>query len=223
MTNISKDTFAFLKAIKKNNNRDWFADNKPTYVEAQDNAKAFAAELVEKMQEHDNIEGAKVFRIYRDVRFSKDKTPYKQSVGIGFKRATAALRGGMYLNIEPGNTFAGGGFWGPNGPDLKRIRQELAVNADELRNIIADPKFNTYFGGLRGEALKTAPRGYEKDHPNVDLLRMKQFLATRSFSDKEAMSKDFMSEVNQTFIAMRPFFDFMSDVLTTNENGESIL
>jgi len=223
MAKISKDTFAFLKAIKKNNNREWFTENKPKYVIAQDNAKAFAAELVEQMQKHDNIEGAKVFRIYRDVRFSKDKTPYKQSVGIGFKRATAALRGGMYLNIEPGNTFAGGGFWGPSTPDLKRIRQELAVNADELRNIVADSTFKKYFGALKGEALKTAPRGYEKDHPNVELLRMKQFLATRTFTDKEAMSANFLEEVNQTFIAMRPFFDFMSDVLTTNENGESIL
>jgi len=223
MAAISKDTFQFLKDIKKNNNRDWFAEHKPRYVLAMDNTKAFAADLGEMMAGHDNIEGPKVFRIYRDVRFSKNKTPYKTNMGVGFARATDALRGGMYLNIEPGNTFAGGGFWNPNGPDLKRIRNEFAFNAQEFRDILASKEFIKYFGVLKGEALKTAPRGFAKDHPDVDLLRMKQFLISKEFTDKEAMSKDFAVQVNDTFIAMRPFFNFMSDVLTTNENGESII
>lgn len=223
MATISKDTFKFLKDISKNNNRDWFTENKPKYVLATNNTKTFAAELAEMMSSHDSIEGPKVFRIYRDVRFSKDKTPYKTNMGVGFTRATDALRGGMYLNIEPGNTFAGGGFWNPNGPDLKRIRNEFAVNAQEFREILASEEFIEYFGVLKGEALKTAPRGFAKDHPDLDLLRMKQFLIGRDFTDKEAMSKDFAVQVNDTFRAMRPFFDFMSDVLTTNENGESLL
>jgi len=223
MTTINKSTFTFLKDIKKNNNRDWFADNKPKYVEAYDNAKSFANELMVMLNEHDHIEGAKVLRIYRDVRFSKDKIPYKTYLGLSFNRATEALRGGMYVGIEPGNCMVGGGFWAPNGPDLKRIRNEIAVNAGEFRKILAQPTFVEYFTHLNGETLKTAPRGFAKDHPDVDLLRMKQFLISRNFSDKEVQSSTFMTEVNETFKAMRPFFDFMSDVLTTNENGESIL
>ncbi len=223
MPTISKSTFAFLKDIRENNNRDWFTENKPRYVDAQTEIKAFGSNLGELLAEHDHIEGPKVFRIYRDVRFSKDKTPYKTNIGVSFARATDALRGGMYVNIEPGNTFVGGGFWNPNGPDLKRIRNEFAVNAGEFRRILADDKFVEYFGIIKGESLKTAPRGFAKDHPDVDLLRMKQFLIGRDFSDKDALSKDFASEVNKTFKAMRPFFDFMSDVLTTNENGESII
>jgi len=223
MPTISKSTFSFLKDIQKNNNREWFTENKPRYVAAQTEIKSFAADLGALLSEHDNIEDPKVFRIYRDVRFSKDKTPYKTNIGVGFARATAALRGGMYLNIEPGNTFVGGGFWNPNGPDLKRIRNEFAVNAGEFRKILAEDGFVEHFGILKGETLKTAPRGFAKDHPDVDLLRMKQFLVGKDFSDKAALSKDFANEVNETFKAMRPFFNFMSDVLTTNENGESII
>ncbi len=223
MAAISKETFQFLKDIRNNNNRDWFTENKPRYVLAQTNTKAFAAELADMMAGHDNLEGPKVFRIYRDVRFSKNKTPYKTNMAVGFDRATDALRGGMYLHIEPGCTFVGGGFWGPNGPDLKRIRNEFAANADEFRDILSSEEFINYFGVLRGDALKTAPRGFAKDHPNIDLLRMKQFLISREFADKEVLSKDFAAQVNDTFRAMRPFFNFMSDVLTTNENGESIL
>lgn len=224
MHTIEKSTFQFLKNIKKNNNRDWFTEHKPKYVLAQDNIKAFANALMEEMQKHDHIEKTKVFRIYRDVRFSKDKTPYKTNFGCGFTRATAKLRGGLYLHLEPdGNTFAGGGFWGPNAADLKRIRNELLVNAEPFREIVSTKKFKDYFGTLEGEELKTAPKGFEKTHPNIDLIRKKQFLISRKFTDEEVLADDFLKECNLTFKAMRPFFDFMSETLTTNENGESIL
>lgn len=223
MASINKATFTFLKEIKKNNNRDWFTENKPKYVLAQEDIKSFTSGLSELIKKHDNIEDGKVFRIYRDVRFSKDKTPYKTNLGVGFTRATDALRGGMYLNIEPGNVFVGGGFWNPNGPDLKRIRNEFVVSAGEFRKILSTAKFIKYFGVLKGDALKTSPRGFAKDHPDLDLIRMKQFLIGREFTDKEALSDTFVKDVNETFKAMRPFFDFMSDVLTTNENGESII
>ena len=223
METIHKDTLGFLKELKDNNNRDWFNKNKPKYELAKDNVKAFATALMEEMQKHDHIEGLKVFRIYRDVRFSKDKTPYKTNIGCGFTRATAKLRGGLYLNIEPGHTFVGGGFWGPDTKDLKRIRNEFLVNAEPFRKIINAKKFKEYFGELEGDELKTAPKGFDKDHPNIDLIRKKQFLVGREFTQKEALSKDFLKECNNTFKAMRPFFDFMSETLTTNENGESIL
>ena len=220
---IKKETLKFLKDLSANNKREWFTEHKPKYVLAKDNVQAFADALAEEMQKHDHIEGVKVFRIYRDVRFSKDKTPYKTNIGCGFKRATEALRGGLYLNIEPGNTFVGGGFWGPEAKDLKRIRNEFLVNADAFRKIINAKKFKEYFGSLEGDELKTAPKGFDKDHPDIDLIRKKQFLIGRNFTDKEAMSEDFLSECNKTFKAMRPFFDFMSETLTTNENGESII
>ena len=223
MTKIKKSSFDFLKEIKQNNTREWFTENKPRYVEAQQNAKDLSKDIASYLEKHDHIEGAKVFRIYRDVRFSKDKTPYKTNLGISFNRATDYLRGGMYINIEPGNTFVGGGFWGPNAADLKRIRTELALNASEFRAILNTKAFKKNFGSLSGETLKTSPRGFAKDHPDVDLLRHKQFLISRNFTDKEALSESFAQEASNTFKAMRPFFDFMSEVLTTNENGESIV
>ncbi|MEM9549011.1 MAG: DUF2461 domain-containing protein [Bacteroidota bacterium] len=223
MQTISKETFDFLKKLGNNNNRDWFTKNKPKYVLAKDNVSEFAEALMEELGKHDHIEKKKVFRIYRDVRFSKDKTPYKTNIGCSFTRATAKLRGGMYLNIEPGNTFIGGGFWGPNAQDLKRIRNEFLFNADPFRKILNARKFKDYFGELGGEELKTAPKGFDKEHPNIDLIRKKQYLIGRNFTDREALSKGFLNECNLTFKAMRPFFDFMSETLTTNENGESII
>ena len=223
MQRIEKATLEFLNDIKENNNRDWFTKNKPRYELAKANVKEFTDALKDLMNTHDHIESSKVFRIYRDVRFSKDKTPYKTNIGCGFTRATEKLRGGCYLNIEPGNTFVGGGFWGPNAKDLKRIRNEFLYNAEPFRKIINDKKFKTYFGSLAGDELKTAPKGFDKNHPDIDLIRKKQFLIGRNFTDKELTSKDFLHECNETFKAMRPFFDFMSETLTTNENGESIL
>lgn len=218
-TSIDPSIFKFLKALKKNNNRDWFAKNKDKYLVAKENMDAFSASLMDEMSHHDEIERVKVYRIYRDVRFSKDKTPYKQSMSGYLQRSTKWLRGGYYFHIEPGNSFIGGGFWGPNKDDLKRIRQEIAADDKPLRKIIKAAKFKKYFGELRGEQLKTAPRGYEKDHPAVDLLRYKQFLLMHSFTDEQVMSDKFVKEVSKGFKAMRPFFNYMSEVLTTDANG----
>lgn len=220
---IPAPVFEFLSALKKNNNKAWFDENKPRYVEAQSILKAFASEVKDRLELHDEIEGVKVFRIYRDVRFSKDKTPYKNNLGMSFVRATPARRGGYYLHIEPNNCFLAGGFWNPESKDLKRIRQELDLDAQPLREIIANKTFIKHFGSLQGEEVKSAPRGYKKDHPNIDLLKKKQFLLIENFSDKEVMNADFLDRVAAGFKAMRPFHDFMSEVLTTNMNGESIL
>ena len=130
------------------------------------------------------------------------------------------LRGGMYLHIEDNASFLGGGFWEPNAPDLFRIRKEIETDASELRTIIAEENFQKYFKTLQGEELKTAPKGFDKAHPAIDLLRKKQFLLTRSFTNEEIVSPNFKSEVIKTFKAMRPFFDYMSEVLNTDLNGE---
>jgi len=228
MTTITKENFAFLKNLANNNNRDWFTENKPEFLKQQLNTTTFGDELISLLNEHDLIEtptGKKsLYRIYRDIRFSKDKTPYKSYWGMHFKRATKQLRGGYYLHIESGNkSFVGGGFWSPNKDDLQRVREEINLDASEIREIINSKSFIETFGTLDGEQLKTAPRGFDKEHPDVDLLRYKQFLFGKNFSDTEVLDKNFMKNVNTTFIAMRPFFDYMSSVLTTDLNGESII
>ena len=226
MAQISNDNFKFLKKLKANNNREWFAENKPEYLKFHQETIDFADELLAKMNAHDNIEtptGKKsLLRIYRDVRFSKNKDPYKTYWGIAYKRATQLLRGGYYFHIEPGNSMIAGGFWAPNKEDLLRIREEIVMDDEELRAIITEKKFVQTFGGLQGEQLKTAPKGFPKDHKAIDLLRYKQFVVWKKFSDKEILHKDFAEKANETFIAMRPFLDYMSDVLTTDSNGSPL-
>jgi uncharacterized protein (TIGR02453 family) len=228
MPQIKASNLNFLKDLEKNNNRDWFTENKTRYQSEHQEIIEFADALLVKMNEHDVIEtpsGKKsLFRIYRDVRFSKDKSPYKTHWAGGFTRATAARRGGYYFHIKPGDqSFIGGGFWAPNKEDLLRIREEIATDSSELREIIADPTFVKMFKKLDGDQLKTAPKGFDKDHPDIDLLRYKQFIFMRNLTDEEVLSPDFIDTLNDTFKAMRPFFDYMSDVLTTDSNGESIL
>jgi len=220
---IQLSTLQYLKDLAANNNREWFQANKDHYESALNNMKAFARSVENALGETDLLESATLFRIYRDVRFSKDKLPYKNNFGMGFTRATKRLRGGYYLHIEPGASFAGGGFWQPNAEDLKRIRDEFAADAQPIRQIIADPTFKKYFGTLEGDELKTAPRGYDKDGPAVDLVRKKSFVVRRNFSDAEVSSDKFLQEVKKTFEAMRPYFDYMSMVLTTDANGESLI
>lgn len=165
-----------------------------------------------------------MFRIYRDVRFSKDKSPYKTHWSGSFKRASKYRRGGYYFHIEPGNqSFIAGGFWAPNKEDLARIREEIAQAPDEFREIIETKTFVDTFGSLQGEQLKSAPKGYDKDHPAIDLLRYKQFIVVKPFSDEEVLRSDFVEVVNAVFQKMRPFFDYMSEVLTTDANGEPIV
>ena len=220
---ISPTLFQFLEELAANNNREWFNANKARYVQHNDEMKAFFAALQDKLSLHDEIEGSKVYRIYRDVRFSKDKTPYKTHFAGSFKRATKLRRGGMYLMIGLEENVVAGGFWGPNKDDLKRLRDEFAEDGDSLRKIINSSQFVNTFGQLDGEQLKTAPKGFDREHPNVDLLRYKQFLVHKKFTKEEVLASDFIDRADETFQAMRPFFDYMSSVLTTNLNGEMIV
>ncbi len=219
---ISKSTLEFLTKLKENNDRDWFAENKKAFETEQKLAKSFFISIGEQLGKTDSIERIQIFRIYRDVRFSKDKAPYKNHFSVGFTRTKPMLRGGYYLHIEPGGSFVGGGFWEPNAADLHRIRKEFEMDDEEIRTIVADATFKKFFGELEGEELKTAPKGFDKTHPAIDLIRKKQYLLTRSFSDKEALAPNFQEEVLSTFQAMRPFFDYMSEVLSTDLNGESL-
>jgi uncharacterized protein (TIGR02453 family) len=223
---LPKSVFTFLKNIKKHNNRVWFNANKNTYLEQYESVLHFADVLIARMNQHDKIEtpsGKKaVFRIYRDVRFSKDKSPYKSHLGLHLSRATKLLRGGYYLHIEPDKCFVGGGFWDPSPEDLKHIREQIAGDPKPLRDILKSKGFKKYFGKLGGEKLVFAPKGFDKNHPAVDLLRYKQFLISKSIPDSVMMSPKGMDEVVKSFRAMRPFFDYMSEILTTTTNGESL-
>ena len=220
---INKASFDFLKELEKNNNREWFTENKGRFKSHETDVKAFYNAAMENLNRHDQIEKLKVFRIYRDVRFSKDKTPYKAHFAGSFSRMGLERRGGYYLRIKPGETFLAGGFWEPNKEDLLRIRKELELDASEFRSIINDTAFKKVWGELQGDSLKTAPKGFDKEHSNIDLIRYKQFIFSRNFTDKEVLSKNFLDEVDSSFKAIRPYFDLMSSVLTTNLNGESLI
>src|SRR5688572_8293081 len=166
---IGRKTIDFLTNIEKNNNRDWFLRHKDEYLAAHENMIAFADALLREMNRHDTIEtpsGRKsLFRIYKDVRFSKEKTPYNSHWSGAFRRATKKRRGGYYFHIKPGDNYLVGGFWGPNPDDLKRVRQDIERNYKTWKKMLSAKSFTRTFGELLGDRVGTAPRGYSKDHP----------------------------------------------------------
>ncbi|WP_437395489.1 DUF2461 domain-containing protein [Flagellimonas lutimaris] len=220
---VSKEVFNFLSDLKKNNNKEWFEEHKPEFKKYQSEVKTFLEAAKDNLNHHDEIEKTKMFRIYRDVRFSKDKTPYKSHFAGFFSRLGAHLRGGYYIHIKPGESFLGAGFFAPNKEDLFRIRKELEMDAGELREVINQKELKAIWGELRGDELKTAPKGFDKEHPDIDLIRKKQFMFIRNLTDEEVLAQSFLDEVDKSYRAIRPYFDLMSDILTTNLNGESIL
>lgn len=225
-TRIPSSNFDFLNSLGRNNNRDWFADHKDEFLQQQGIIEVVAEELLTELNIHDLIEtpsGKKsIHRIYRDTRFSKDKIPYKTNWSGSFRRATKWRRGGYYFHIEPGNSFVAGGFFGPSAEDLRRIREDMSFDPEPLRNILKADQFVQNFGSLQGDRLKTTPKGFSSDDEAIDLLRYKQFLLVRKFTDKEVLSNDYVELVNDTFIAMRPFFDYMSVVLTSDGDGVEV-
>lgn len=220
---VHSSSFDFLKLLKQNNNREWFHENKAVFQNELGQIEEFAEALLRDLNIHDLIEtvsGKKsLYRIYRDTRFSKDKTPYKTHWSGSFKRATKLRRGGYYFHIEQGNSFVAGGFWGPSPQDLKLIRDDIAFDSIPLREILGSTSFVSTFGTLKGEQLKTTPKGFEPNDEAIDLLRYKQFLLIKNFSDKEVLGTGFLQQVDQTFKNMRPFFDYMSEVLAGDQNG----
>jgi len=223
---VHSSSLDFLNQINENNNREWFNAHKEEFQKEQGFIEDFADGLLEALNIDDVIEtpsGKKsVYRIYRDTRFSKDKTPYKTHWSGSFRRATKYRRGGYYYHIEKGNSFIAGGFWGPSAQDLKQIRDHIAFDATTLREILSDESFVESFETLKGDQLKTMPKGFSLEHEHIDLLRYKQFLLVRHFTDEEVLSESFFDEAVKTFKNMRPFFDYMSEVLTTDVNGIEI-
>ncbi|WP_438962759.1 DUF2461 domain-containing protein [Nonlabens sp.] len=220
---IQKELLHFLNNLEKNNNRPWFDEHKPEFTKLDAHFKNGVHNLTELLNEHDSIEKDKTFRIYRDIRFSKDKTPFKCHRSANWIRAGVERRGGYYMRIKPKENLIGVGFFAPEKHDLLRIRKELEVDAQELRDIIEKPTFKNTWGTFQGESLKTAPRNFDKDHPDIDLIRFKNFYFMKSFSDQEVTAPDFFEKVNHDFIIARPFLDYMTAVLTTDLNGESLI
>nr|WP_317631568.1 DUF2461 domain-containing protein [uncultured Flavobacterium sp.] len=214
-----ENVFSFLEVLKKNNNREWFTENKVMYEQAHAEAKILFEKVYTKLEEVDSLEPLKVYRIYRDVRFSKDKLPYKNHLAASVQRQKPTDRGGFYIHLEPGNSFIGGGFWGPEPQDLLRIRQEFLWD-DEIINILSDQKLKDFYGEIQGDELKTAPKGFDKIHERIHLIRKKQFIFTKHFTDAEVQSKDFDDKILEGFLILQPFYQFMTAVLTTNGNGE---
>ena len=220
---IRKDVFHFLKKLKTNNDRDWFNENKSHFKLIEKKIKLFGEELKNRFNEHDEIDLFKLFRIYRDIRFSKDKTPFKTHFGLTWHRTKPMNRGGYYFHIEPNNSFLACGFWDPNPKDLYRIRREIFFDSSELKKIILKNEFLHVWGKLKGNELKTAPRNFDKSHPDISLIRKKQYIFSIKYSDQEVLNDKFIKKLNIAIKAVRPFVDYMSEILTTNENGESII
>jgi len=220
---IEKSTFDFLIKLKRNNDREWFNKNKHLYLKAHGNVSAWVDLLIHKMNQHDQIQTASgkesLYRIYNDVRFSDDKTPYNPRFSGYLKRQKPMLRGGYYYWIKPGESRIACGFAYPNPDDLKRIREDIESNYEDWRKLLSGKKLVNAFSLMEGSQVKTAPRGFAKDHPAIDLLRYKQYWFEHSFTDKEVLAPDFVSNINNTFKAIRPFFDYMTYVLSTDKNG----
>jgi len=221
---VPNEALEFFKKLEKNNNRDWFNDHKSTFKNIEADVKKVYQSVLENLKTHDDIDGLKMFRIYRDVRFSKNKDPYKTHFGGSFHRTKPKLRGGYYLHIQPNNeSFIATGFWEPAPADLLRIRKEFEMDDQEIRKIISDASFKAIWGGFVGDEVKSAPKGFIKDHKAIDLIKKKQYIFTKKYTDQEILSPDFVYDVNNAFRAIRPYFDYMSDVLTTDLNGVSII
>jgi len=223
---IRPSSLEFLSRLKKNNNREWFNAHKDQYLDELQAVELFADGLLRGLGRHDLIETPSgkdsLHRIYRDTRFSSDKTPYKTRWHGSFRRATKFRRGGYHFNIEKGNSFVAGGFWAPVPADLRRIREDIAFDPAPIKKILKSKAFVSLFGVIKGEQLKTAPKGFDAHHEAIDLLRHKQFLLIRPFSDKEVLDRSFVKEAGLTFKGMRPFFDYMSEVLAGDGNGAII-
>ena len=223
-TKFSNNVLEFFKKLEKNNNRDWFNEHKKEFKVIEAEVIKCYSTLFNMLKTHDEVDQFKMFRIYRDVRFSKNKLPYKTHFGGTFHRKKPEFRGGYYLHIAPHNeSFIATGFWEPNANDLFRMRKEFEMDDSIIRSIINEKSFKAVWGDLVGDELKSAPRDFSKDHPAIDLIRKKQYIFVKKYTDSQVLSEDFLKEVNTSFKVIRPYFDYMSEVLTTNLNGESII
>ena len=222
---LSKDTLQFLDDLKANNNRDWFLDNKKRYEDFKKDYQLLVADLLDAMKPLDpSLEKLEVknctFRINRDIRFSKDKTPYKSHLGIWLSSGAKGLnRSGYYIHLENGSSFIAGGLYCPEANDLKKMRKEIAYFHEDLDSILNEEAFKKEFNEFdRDEknTLKNPPRGYEKEHPAIDLLKLKSFESSQKIDFSTAGTKDFVTTVSKKLILLKPLNDFINRALTSD-------
>jgi len=219
---IYPETFNFLRDLAANNNRDWFIAHKADHDRAKENVTEFAGELIRELSKIDpsldpNVDPKKaVLRIYRDVRFSPDKTPYKNNFGIG--RMTSGknvMHIGYYMQIQPGESFIAGGSWMPEADQLKKVRQEIDYNAAGLKKVIDGPRFKKLFGEFRKqEQLKTVPQGYSANNENIDLLKLKSFVAHHNFTDAELQKEGVVQNIAAVCEEMYPLNVFLKNAVS---------
>jgi uncharacterized protein (TIGR02453 family) len=211
----------FLKDLSKNNDRVWFEKNKPRYLEAKQGFEDFVTALLKEFTRFDEglagLDAKKLpFRIYRDVRFSKDKSPYKVNMGAGFSpNGKLVQEPGYYIHIEPGKSFMAGGIYMPDATNLAKVRQEIDYNANKLNKILNSKAFKNLYKGFDDfDKLKTMPKGYPKDHPHIELLKHRSFIVSHSFTDKEVMDKKFVKTVAANAKLIKPLNDFIREAIS---------
>jgi uncharacterized protein (TIGR02453 family) len=213
---ISPKTFEFLKKLTKNNNREWFNENKPLYTESQENVISFLEGLIKEMGQFDEslskIDAKKaLFRIYRDTRFSKDKIPYKTNFGASLGMGKGSQKGGYYLHIEPGKSFLAGGIYMPESSVLKELRKEISLYGSDFLKILENKDFKKYFPELDQEdKLKKIPQGFEKEDPMAEHLKLKNFIGVYNLKDEEVLDKNAAENLTKIFKLLQPLNDFLN-------------
>lgn len=219
MEPIKKTTLDFLRAVKINNNRDWFIKNRGQYDESRKNFETLIQDAINQIIEFDPImKGLEVnscvYRFNRDIRFSNDKSPYKTHFGafiVKGGKKNGDRYAGYYIHVEPGNSIIAGGAYMPPAPWLKAIREKIDEEPERLIEIIQNKDFVKYFGKLDGERLKKAPKGYPADHPNVDLLKLKSYLVVNEVKDDFIMSEKYFRHLIKVLRAMKPLNDYLNE------------
>lgn len=215
---LQPTTLKFLKDLKKNNNKPWFDEHRKTYEQAKEDMIGLTTQLINAIAAFDapiaHLKAKEcMFRINRDVRFSKDKQPYKNNIAAYFNRnGKQGIGAGYYLHIEPGQSFAAGGIWMPDPKDLVKIRQEIDYSFDDWKKITQDKKFkNNFPGGIDGiELLVRPPKGYDENNPAIEYLKMKHFIVTKPLPDSALQSKTLVKELTKIFATMKPMIDFLN-------------
>lgn len=208
---------SFLSELGANNNKEWMDANRGAYLQAKADFEALVNVLLQNLQAIDpGLNGltAKdcIFRINRDIRFSKDKSPYKHNFGASIAEGgKKSLNAGYYLHIQPGDeSFFGGGLYMPPGAQLKKIRQEIDYNAPELLKIVTAEDFKQAYGRIQGEKLSRAPKGYDPHHPNIEFLKLKSYVALHKLSDDDIKSPKLIENLTHNFQVLKPFIDFLN-------------
>ncbi len=216
---LKKETLNFIKDVAENNNREWFAVNKEVYEEAKNDVLKLVSAIIPELAKIDPILSAEadpkkcLLRIYRDVRFSKNKDPYKNNYGMWFSTKKGGNEPGYYLHIQPGKSFIAGGYWMPDVPHLKLIRQEIDYNAEDFKAIINEKEFKKNFKLGVDNALKNAPKGYDPADPNIELLKLKSFEATMKIGDEEFFKPNLVNKLISSFKTVQPLVAFLRNAI----------